>query len=249
MDYFQHPGVSSTALKHMHITPAHYVSYIKSQQDEHEKAALRMGTAVHHKILDVDLPNRIKLFNMTKTFNSKAGDAFLEEHGKNWICLSEEEHEHVMGMTKAIWAESRIMKLIRAAKTEVEIYGKEITPYGEVQTKAKPDVLGNGYIMDIKTTGDMAYNFPRKFRWAPLFYQVQAAWYEHMAYTHVDAQRRDFYWIVVESKPPYGVKLFQAKPETMAEGKMMYEKALEIYAKALHEGQWPGYNNDYIEAI
>jgi hypothetical protein len=70
-----------------------------------------------------------------------------------------------------------------------------------------------------------------------------------MAFTHLDGILRDFYFVVVENQPPFGVKLWKVSDESLFEGELQWKAAIETYKKCLDEGLWPGYNNDLIEEI
>lgn len=243
--YFAHPGVSNSMMKQIIRSPAHYIQWIRELPEASKKAHFRIGTALHHRLLDEGKPDRILIFDGTQTFKSKAGDAFLEKHHPQFICLTPDEMETVKGMEASIRADPRIMALINAAEREVEIYGEEETIYGTQKTKAMLDCLGSSYILDIKTTSDDLYWFPKDAR---RLYKIQAPWYQHMAWRR-DGILRDFYFIAVETKPPYGHRIFKVGQQTLDEGTAMWKQALEIFARCTYEGVWPCYNNDLIEEI
>jgi exodeoxyribonuclease VIII len=235
-------------MKHVIRTPSNYIKW-RTQPDDIGTPAMRVGTAFHHRILDRDIPDKIRIFTEGKMLKSKAGEKFIAEQDPGSICLNEDEYEQVIGMVKSIRSETMIMTLIERSQTELEIYGKEHTDHGAVPSKAKLDAITSNLIIDVKTWGEEALSFKRKFKYSPHYYHLQAAWYQHMAYTHLDGRLRDYYWIVVESQPPHGVLLQKAKAETLAEGSMLWNTAIQTYAKCLSTGLWPGYNNELIEEI
>lgn len=243
--YFAHPGISNSAMRQIHRSPMHFIEWVKELPEASRRPHFRIGTALHYRLLENNDPEKIKIFEGTKTFQSKAGEAFLDMHHPQHICLTREELEQVEGMEKVIRADTRIMALIEAGLKEIEIYGHEITAYGKIPAKAKVDVIGPGYILDLKTTSDELHDgWKRKARDQ---YCIQGAWYTHMAYAHYDGIERDFYLVAIETKPPHGLRMLKMKSETLEMGRMRFENAMDLYAKCLAEGVWPGYNNDLIE--
>lgn len=245
--YFAHPGISNSAMRQIYKAPAKFIEWIKGLPEASREPHFRIGTALHYVLLEDPKGEKFKIFEGTKTFQSKAGDAFLDMYHADYICLTREELEIVKGMEASIRSEPRIMRLIDAGQKEIEIYGHEMTEHGKIPSKAKLDVLGPNYILDIKTLRDEIH--PGTIKKMRDEYCLQGAWYSHMAYTNVDAEDRDFFLIAIEKKPPYCFRFLKMRPETIEEGTRRWKIAIETYSKCLSTGQWPGYNNDLIEEI
>ena len=246
--YFARPAISNSAMKEIIKSPAHFIEWVQGLPENSRKPHFRIGQALHHRILDEGKEDRIRIFHGSKsasTFQSAAGKAFLDINHPQFICLTPEELETVEGMEKAVRAEKRIMALIRGGMKEVELYWDEPTLRGFQPAKAMLDCLGNTYIMDLKTTSEDIEWFAKNAR---RFYEIQASWYQHAAFVY-DGILRPFYFVVVETKRPHGVRMFEAGPDFLKRGEIKWKTAIEVYAKCMAEGEWPGYNNDLIEVI
>lgn len=105
-------------------------------------------------------------------------------------------------------------------------------------------ILGNS-LWDLKTTQNAS---PRNFRMdAQRYgYAVQAAFYLDLWNAASGEERSDFGHVVIENYPPYE---FRSPPPLMtqrfiAHGRLLYQRALGIYCKALTSGLWPGYDTN-----
>ena len=253
--YFARPAISNSAMKEIIRSPAHFIQWVQDLPESSRKPHFRIGQALHHRILDEGKEDRIRLFHGTKsasTFTSAAGKAFLDINHPQFICLTPDELAVVDGMEKSVRAEKRIMSLLRAGMKEVELYWREPVRYQKddgfpvwLDAKAMLDCLAPSYIIDLKTTADDLTWFKRN---AEKFYEIQASWYQHAAFVH-DGIMRPFFFVGVETKPPYGVRIFEVGPEFLKRGEIKWKTAIETYAKCMAEGEWPGYNNDLIEVI
>lgn len=239
--YFARDALSNSGIKEILKSPAHFRHWTDNPKDD--TSALRIGRAVHSFILEPDKEDTIVTFGETKTFNSKAGEAFLELYGSTHICLTQDERQTVGKIVEALKREVKIIGLIDACRREVEIYGQEPTTHGMIDTKAMLDAVSQTAIFDLKTTDEPAIDFPwtaRKYQ-----YDIQAAWYVDRAFMQ-DGLRRDFYFIVCEKKSPYGVLMYQAGEPFLASGRAKVEKAVEIYGRCKALKLWPSYDTNAI---
>lgn len=242
-DYFAVEALSNSGIKRLLKSPRHFRHW--TDNPKKLTPALRQGQALHAIVLEKN-PSKIAVFEGTKkakTLNSQDGAYFLAAN-EGMICLDLEEWGEVAHWASAISADEKVSRLIASCRTEVQIYGQEPSAFGPINSKAMLDGINPGLILDLKTTEDDADRFPwtaRKYQ-----YDIQAAWYEHMAYTHLDGLRREVYFVVIEKNPPYGILLYEAKPETMQEAWKKCREAIEIYGQCKALNRWDSYDTNEI---
>lgn len=249
IDYFKVDALSNSGIKEIIKSPQHFKVWTETPKKTTD--AMRIGTALHSYVLD-EKRNFPIFSGETKTLKSKAGDAFLAYHPDG---LTMDEWIQVRAMGEAILAEKKLAALISGSKREFEIYGQEMVKilredgsedWVKTPVKAKIDAMTSTAILDIKTTSECALLFPYQLR--KYNYDVQSHWYPWMAETFHDGTPRDFYFIVVESMPPYGVLMFKAV-DARASGKLKSEKGMSLYAQSRASNRWPSYNTNDILAI
>jgi PDDEXK-like domain of unknown function (DUF3799) len=241
-DYYSVKALSNSGIKQILRSPRHFKLW--EEQQKKTSDAMRIGTAVHSYVLDGR--REFPIFGgETKTLKSKAGEGFLSTYPDG---LTYEEHLQVVAMGESILGNEKVRKLLDNCQREVAIYGQEVTDHSEgCPVKALLDCVSPGLILDLKTTSDPA----TQFHWAArkYDYDIQAAWYRHMAYSHLDGKLRSFYFGVVESVPPYGFMLYEAGDEFMERGLDRCLKALHLYDKCRVEDVWPCYSLDSIPVL
>jgi hypothetical protein len=232
--YFSHEALSNSGIKQILKSPRKFRYWTDTEKAD--SSDFRIGRALHNIVLEPERP-RILLYDQTQTFQSKAGQAFLAANPDS-ICLTADEYATVSGMAESIASNHSVSRLIASCPVrEAEIYGQELTAFGPIKSKAMVDAMSSGLILDLKTTRDD----PGDFLWTGkrFGYDIQAAWYRHMAYTHVDGNMREFVFIVVEKNPPYEIALYQTKPETFEKGWEKCAEGIEAYGQCMSLNRWP----------
>jgi PDDEXK-like domain of unknown function (DUF3799) len=240
--YFDYDGLSYSQMKEILVSPAHYRYTMELRKTELPSDPLRIGSAYDALIFNREV--EFAIWRDTKTVQSIAAEKFRIAN-PDLLVLTEEEHKRLVDMEKVL-RQSPAWRFVEASQHQVEFYDQEDTDYGSIPVKAMVDGISDRFIWDLKTTGSLATEFPynaRKFR-----YGMQAAWYRHRAVMK-DDKLRDFYFVVQESKPPYGVKVWKASDETLGAGYDDAMKACAIYAKCRAENSWPSYDASVIEVF
>jgi len=243
-DYFKHEALSNSGIKEILRSPAHYHHWFHNPKDD--TPALRMGRALHQKILEPHRNDDVIVFSQTKTFNSKAGEAFLAQYGDSHICLTVDENIMVCNMVASLHREVGIMRLIESCRREVEIYSLMETSHGPIATKVMADALSERLILDLKTTDKSADEFEWEARrWK---YDIQAAWYTDRAEAW-DGRPREFHFIVIEKNPPYGILMYEAKDTMIERGREKCREAAETYGRCKALNLWPAYDTRVIRSL
>ena len=107
---------------------------------------------------------------------------------------------------------------------------------GPVKVKGFLDCLGDGYIVDSKSTKSVS-----KFR-----YSVRDFSYDIQAYIYTKVFGvNEFYWLVQEKTNPYLPAIVECSEETLFAGEMKFNEGIERIEKFLREGDSPV--QDYLK--
>lgn len=237
--YFSRDALSNSGIKEILKSPAHFKHWTENPKED--SSAFRVGRAFHMMVLEPHrMESELAIFREMKTFNSKAGEAFLAMH-PNHNCVTLDEYNQAWNMASSLGRHETITNLLRGCRKEVEIYDQIRTEHGLIDRKVMLDAVNDKSVFDLKTTDESAADF----EWTAKKYQydVQAHWY-------IDAaEKDDFYFIVVEKKPPYGVLVYQASDLMIARGAEKNRRAAELYARCKALNEWPGYDTNVIRQL
>lgn len=232
-------------------SPRHYLAERKRWGMEMPGSALRVGIALHKMMFQPDSSNII-LYDRTKGLDTVEFRKFLAagQHDPQDI-VTPKELENVQYMYDSLQSIKEVMSRLNDCDKEVTIYGQAETAYGPVDEKACLDAVSDTDIYDLKTTSEFADEWPHSYKFRNKYrYPMQGGFYKYMSYNHMPGVRiRNFWWIVVESFEPYGVKLYKARAETLAGGYNQAVDARELYAKCLYQEDWPCYDASIIEEV
>jgi exodeoxyribonuclease VIII len=240
-DYHNGPGLSSSGLKLLAQSPAHFKDTVRE-----ETPAMRIGTALHTAVLEPErfAAGYVSAPDIDK--RAKAGKeawAELEQSGKT--VLSAKEYADVQGMTAAIRRHSIAGALVTGGTAEQSVYWDCSAVIDDIPVtftcKARPDYikpLPSGYtVVDLKTTPD-ARDFERNAY--SYGYHLQAAHYLR-GLNNTEGVARGFVFVAVEKAPPYGVMVYEASQEFLTRGRDENSMLYSLYARCLKYDNWPGY--------
>ena len=231
-------------------SPAHYwAKYLDPNREKREPtAAMQLGTAVHHAILEPhEFERRYQVMPEInkRTNDGKAEFAALMEHAKaNGITfLGEADKTTCLRMRDAVHKHPAASALLVDGEAEKTLFWNDQRT--GAKCKCRPDWLSlSGYIADIKTTADASsaefaksvYNYR---------YHVQAPWYLD-GYEQAFGRPADgFAFIAVENEPPYAVAVYYVTQDIYDIGKRTYMRDLDVYMECLRKNQWPGYSQEF----
>jgi hypothetical protein len=252
------PAVNSSKLKNFHgATPAHARAAMLEDKATGAKA---LGHAIHLALLEPARFEAETLVVPKQDKRSKAGKAAwakFEADAKrtNRNLLVEEDKKIIDGIRASLsHSETALALLTNKGVNELTlVWDDESLGDGvKVRSKGRLDrytsLEGWPIAVDVKSMGSAAsrhdwerdaYKFGYWFQ-APFYLSGLEALLPLPAES--DAYRR-FMWIVCETVPPFGVRVFEADEEPLQWGKDQYEKALRQYHKAASTGDWPGWDS------
>ena len=236
-EYHAHPSISKSGLDLINRSPAHYRWAQDNPQDP--TPAMRLGTLTHLAVLEPDRFNSECIVMPTLDRRTKAGKEAWEEFQANHPdqeLMTSDEHTRITAIRDAVMAHPIARKLLDQID-QVEASTFWTDPATGVECRCRPDaILGNGMMIDLKTTDDAGPGFHRsvaKFR-----YHVQAAYYgDGMG----GMEERPMVFIAVESSAPHLVACHMISPDSLLAGREAYKRNLETYLECTKSGEWPGY--------
>lgn len=239
-DYRNSEGVSSSELKQMVKSPAHY-RYWKDNPDDTDTPALLFGRACHKYVLETydfykEFAVAPNVDRRTKEGKELWSKFLYDSWGKDVI--TEEQFEVIDAMRNAMLATPFVSKLINGEHEVSLFWTDEDTG---IKCKCRPDSLNDKLkiVVDYKTCDNAeTQHFMRKA--IDLGYDLQASYYLDgvKATTGLDCI---FVFIAQEKKPPYAVNILQADDVFIRSGRQLYKDMLATYKECTETGNWWGY--------
>jgi exodeoxyribonuclease VIII len=264
-EYHGGPGISSSGLKLLQISPAHYwARYLDPDREEREQSrALIIGSAIHTATLEPDeFEKRYAVVPEGIDRRSKEGKAlFAEIEAAGIVPLSQADAKLTQRTSAAMRRHPVGKRLLELpGLVEHSIYWRDAET--GVLCKCRPDKhippcadFPNGLIFDLKSAEDAdvdgftraSYNYG---------YHIAAAFYsEGFQIAYGTADPPPFILGVVEKESPFAVRFYSAgagQEEVDGEGGIsplqlggqIVHSLLPIYASCLKSNVWPGYPVD-----
>jgi hypothetical protein len=236
--YLKEPGLSSTDLRKIRKNAEQW----KYEQDNppEETEPMFQGTAIHCAVLE---PKRFRnVYVETPKFDrrTKQGKADAEQwqaDNEGMIGLNPDEWRMCLKIIEQTQRNETVAKLLNG-KHEVSIFWEDV-PSG-ILLKARLDCLGNGWVVDLKSTKDASYDpFSRSI--GTYKYHMQAAHYLEGGSKALKETLSRFVFIAVERTPPYSIACYQLDLDAINKGRAENREALDKYIGCMQTNKWPGY--------
>lgn len=240
--YHASPGVSSSGLKALLQSPAHFRAY---QSAESDSAALRFGRLVHTKVLEPELWEKTVILATPwqfdgRTKEGKAERAAFAAKAEGREVVDHDDAKLIYGISDSIASNTLASRVLSGGAAEVTVYWTDAVT--GLLCKARADYLTASTIFDLKTTFDARLR-PFQRSVTDYRYHLSAAFYLD-GFSTV-APRDAFAWLAVEKKPPFAVGFYAADPTMIEVGRREYRRALELYALCLETNHWPAYEQTF----
>jgi len=242
-DYHKDPSLSSTSVKKLSKSVAHFLHY-KDADDEASKA-LDVGTAAHALILEGHDAYRkqVEVIDI-KTRRSKT----FKEFDTDKVKLTVFEDQDVHQWRDAVFAHHAARTLLEACDRR-ELSGFfELTDDFDGRVRLDAVSQTDGVIVDLKTTRDASPdNFARDLY--KFGYHQSAAWYLDGANRlGLDVER--FVIIAVEKDVPHNVAVYEIDLNAIALGRAQNTAALQRFEEWLAMPELVGTSySDKVETI
>jgi exodeoxyribonuclease VIII len=211
-----------------------------------------LGTAVHCAVFE---PERFeseyiapeRKLNRTKK-EDKAEWETLSASGKTLI--TREEYNTALAMGEAVRSHHLAGPLVTGGIAEQSVFWKQTVSLGDgdetkILCKCRPDFvrsMGEGYvIVDLKTTQDARESKWGRSAYWDYGYHLQAAHYCNGMTQVQGTPPREFFFVAVESEPPYGVYIYKTPRHTLQVGLEEIMALYGLYARCKRSDEWPSY--------
>lgn len=201
-----------------------------------------IGKSAHLAVLEPDrIAEQIVLHGFDDYRTAAAKMARDEAYVAGKIPLKPAEWALVEGMHRGIMADP-IARGAFTGEGEVEVTALWTDPCYGVPCKARADrVLDDGRILvDLKTARSAhPLGFSRAL-WEHGYF-ARAAWYLD-GWEAATGHRPEEYWfVVVESKPPHLTAVHKLPEKDLEWGRIVSRMAVATFANCMARGEWPGY--------
>ena len=242
-EYRKKEGLSSSDIKKMMKSFAHWKYFKDHPEDDKDTPSLKFGRVCHKFMLEpYDFDNEYiimpKVDRRTKEGKEIYTKFEIESEGKEII--DEETYDKLVDMRDMLYRTPFVKQLIKGEHEKSFFWTDEATG---IKCKCRPDSFGkfknHNIIIDYKTTENAETSaFMRsalKFN-----YDIQAAHYT-AGLEAIYGKDYLFIFIAQETKPPYLVNVLQADAYFMDNGREIRNMMLETYKKCLELDEYPAY--------
>lgn len=210
------------------------------RQNRKPTKAMNLGKAAHAHALGTG-PTLIVWQEDGRTKAGKAErEAYAEEIATEAaVAVTEDERDRITDMAAALRAHDAVREILDSFEAEVSGFWRE----GPVWLRARYDLLGDNRAYDYKTTTDVTRRGFSKAM-ASYGYHQQSEFYARglKALGH-KAGSTPLRFICQETEPPYLVQIHKPDEEAMSVAAELNDRAIRIYAEAMHTGIWCGHES------
>lgn len=249
--YHAGPGVSSSGLKLLQVSPAHYwARYIDPEREPSRSTpALATGNIIHKAVLEPDdyfkgfypLPEKFD----RRTKEGKASYEYHEQRAQELgqMIISADDHRIAQAIAQNVReSEAADFLLNLAGLTEEAFYWRDETT--GILCKCKPDRLVRWndalVIIDLKSTASADYSkFQRDaFNFG---YHVSAEFYRQGVRAVLGEEVQHFIVMAYEKESPFACAFYEFDSEALTAARQEISRLLDQLAECEHRNEFPGY--------
>ena len=240
VDYCALYAVNNSLLKVLDVSPAALVAHLRTGVEDRD--TLRYGRLFHTLVLE---PERFEADYALYHGSRRAGKEWLEfeaVHAARTIIpvgtdASAATMASMMSMADAVRAYAPAAEVLDGADTEVTIIWTD--PETGIVCKARPDIIGNGTLADLKKTRSTV---ERRFsaQAADLGYFEQLAFYRRSIVHGLGWTPKRVCFIAAEDAAPHEPAVFDVDADTLDAADKRVSARLRRLAECRDSGAWPG---------
>ncbi len=228
-----------STLKKFALSAAHVNEALTGPEGEWTRA-MKVGTIVHHLVLGPHTRKGLVRFDGDRRQGKVWDQCVADNPGKEIVTAP--EWTDAEPMAKAVQRHELAMSLL-AGRKEVEL---EWINAGVKCATHGIDVIGDGWLADLKTT---TCTEPEAFQRHAfkLLYPQQMAFYKDAAEYHKIDTSKGLFLIGVESTAPYVVTCFKLTDALIEHGTKSIALWIEKLRAARENNFWPGYTQAIVD--
>lgn len=236
-EYQQASGVHFSTLKHMAVSPLHYL-HAKLNPPQ-ETSAMLLGRATHTAVFE---PERFQL-EYAVWPGDRRGNAFKEFaeecEAQSRAVLRGTEYDAALAIRDAVRGIPDIAQLLTKGRSEVSIFWRN--PQTGIPCKGRLDwIAGTNSILDLKTTTNIDPGWFSSQAWRMGYFHQAAMYQEAFAVASGKGKILPFGILAVERDAPHACRLFWLDQETIEVAWREYVGWLEQVKICTDTDDWPG---------
>lgn len=253
-EYFGFPAVNNSSLPDIRRSPEHYYYNNVLGNKKYQSKAMDFGSLCHAALLQPDTIHEkfvndqefieqvmeekpdTKSPRATKIYKDLAKAA--QAQGKTIV--SDADFTGMNRIVDKVYSHPIAKNMLSAGHAEKTVFCED--PTTGLLLKAKMDfILGDGFIIDLKTTEDASMRPFQKSLWNYNYY-VQSPFYLHVARNSMGPAFKNFLFLSVESSEPHGLSVYRADEGVLDAGERVFKRDLRLIAQCFNTNKWPGYS-------
>ena len=252
-DYHALPSVSSSQLKTILRSPAHYrAAYLEDAPRKEPTPGMVLGSLTHTLFLEPENFGSEYIIAPEcdrRTKEGKAVYAAFQDAADGLTIITDDQLQTAQAMANSLCGHI-IHEAMTGGHAEASIFYSASVGGVGMACRIRPDyhippcdTWPSGLIIDVKTTDDAR---PEAFASTCVTYgyDLSAAMYCDGFQQHYGTDEPPlFLLLVVERDAPFAVACYECSPEMLDKGNEKYRKAMQLLADSTASGEWPGYDD------
>lgn len=237
-EYHAGPGLSSTGVKAILESPAHFKTSFEPTK------SMDFGTALHMAMLEPELfAARYVEKPDGMSFSTKEGKKWREEH-EGFEILTPADAEGIRELAKAFGRSALWREAVDGAEFEISAYHQG--PHG--LRRARADIFGwNGTIYDIKTTASGLNTWELARTIMDFGYHISGKWYLDVFGGALGVKLNRFVLIFASKSPPYAIRFVPLSAQMLAIAALECARAEAIHAECMKSNTWEAYPDEFVD--
>lgn len=250
-DYHASAAYSKSGLKVLadpRKTPEHFWAEYRApnRKPRAKSPEQTFGTAFHTYVLEPEKFATEYVIGPVINKNTKEWKSFVKTtEASGQQVISAKDVSRINAMAERLQEHPAIWELITGTETSGRLIEASMfwtDPLTGLPCKARPDIfhVNDGIVPDLKTTQSAsAASFANDV--INYGYDIQDASYTSGINILYPDMVQDFFFICVETEPPYALAMHKLTDEFKAIGYHRYRQAINLAAACEASGRWPGY--------
>lgn len=242
--------ISKGGLVALSDSPAHYKAWLDEPSET--TSAMMVGTAFHTAILEPEkFTKQVRLMpEINRRTNSGKEEyaKFMEQIQQDKaVAIDQEDWDTVQRMADSARKNAMLMGLLARPNgkansmlgaIECKLEGRD-EEYPNVGLKGRPDFIGDNFILDLKSMGDVPS--PRQFKKTVWQYR-----YDMQAVVYLELARQNgmnishFYFACVEKKKPNSIAIYEIHKDDIAKTYKEYRSLMKLLSCCVKNDHWMG---------